>query len=138
MGVTNLREDIFQIARKLAREFHLLLRVGYPEWVSDMQREGWCVPDYLFFDTHDIPLEERREMYTDFLRNLLPGCTELVTHPAEPTEELRAIGGMWQRRGFDLEFFSNPETRELIEGEGIVLLGYDRLLALTAERLGWY
>lgn len=137
MGVYHFDDRIFRIARTLAQEYRLCMRVAVPERVAALQAEGWAVADHIFFQTHDVPLEQRRQMYLEVFDHLPAGVTELVIHPAEPTEELRAIGGMWQRRGFDLEFFTNPETEDLLADRGIELVGYDRLQALTAEALGW-
>ncbi len=137
MGVYHLRDDFFAIAQRLAQIHHLTLRVAAPERVERLQAEGWAVVDHIFFQTHDVPLEQRRQLYLDIFDNLPPGVTELVTHPAEPTEELRAIGGMWQRRGFDLEFFENPETADRLAAAGVELIGYAELQSLTAQTLGW-
>jgi predicted glycoside hydrolase/deacetylase ChbG (UPF0249 family) len=137
MGVYHFKDELFAVARKLAERYRLTLRDGYPPRLQALQAEGFCVVDFLFFETHDVPLEQRRELYWKFLDQITPGCWELVIHPAEPTEELRAIGGMWQRRGFDLEFFTNPETRERIAEKGITLVGYDRMQAATAESRRW-
>jgi predicted glycoside hydrolase/deacetylase ChbG (UPF0249 family) len=137
MGIYHFQDGTFALAQRLADEYRLTLRDGYPPRLKELQAAGFGVVDYLYFETHDIPLEKRREMYLQFFDQQLPGLTELVIHPAEPTEELRAIGGMWQRRGFDLEFFTNPETRDLLADKNVTLIGYDRLKALTAQLRKW-
>lgn len=137
MGVFHFKDELFAAAKRLAEEYQLTLRDGYPPRLKELQAEGFCVVDYLYWDTHDIPLEKRRDHYLEFFNMLTPGLWELAIHPAEPTEELRGVGGMWQRRGFDLEFFTNAETRELVEGKDIHLIGYDRLQAVTAELRRW-
>ena len=137
MGVYHLSDETFQIARKLAEEYQMLLRVAVPARTERLQSRGWAVVDHIFFQTHDEPLEQRRRLYEEMIENLPAGLTELVIHPAEPTQELRAIGGMWQRRGFDLEFFTNPETADLLQSRAVHLVGYDRLRELTAAQLGW-
>jgi predicted glycoside hydrolase/deacetylase ChbG (UPF0249 family) len=133
MGIYHFKDEFFELAKTLAKEYKMTLRVGYPPRAEVLKSEGWGVVDKLLFDTHDTPLEDRRQMYYELLTNLEPGCTELVIHPAEPYEELKAIGGMWQRRGFDLEFFSNLETRELVENNNIIIIGYDQLQQLTYQ-----
>lgn len=137
MGVYHLRDDFFAIAKRLAEHYRLTLRVAAPERVERLQAEGWAVADHFFFQTHDVPLEQRRRLYLEIFDQLPEGVTELVIHPAEPTEELRAIGGMWQRRGFDLEFFENPETADRLAEAGIEPIGYAELQALTSRALGW-
>jgi chitin disaccharide deacetylase len=137
MGIYHFREETNELALRLAEEYHLCLREAISERVERLQARGLCVVDRMVFDTHDVPLEARRTFYTEFFSLVTPGVTELITHPAEPSEELRAIGGMWQRRGFDLEFFTNPETAELIASHGIRLVGYDQLQAASSKALGW-
>ncbi len=137
MGIYHFREETNELALRLAEEYHLCLREAISERVTRLQARGLCVVDRMVFDTHDVPLEQRRAFYEQFFDLVAPGVTELITHPAEPTEELRAIGGMWQRRGFDLEYFTNPETEDLIAAHGIRLLGYAELQAASARALGW-
>jgi hypothetical protein len=137
MGIYHFREETNELALRLAEEYHLVLREPLAERVARLQARGFCVTDRMLFDTHDVPLEERRAFYEGFFDAVEPGLTELITHPAEPTEELRAIGGMWQRRGFDLEYFTNSETVERLEERGIRLVGYAELQAATARALGW-
>ena len=137
MGVYHLKDETFALARKLAEEYQMVLRVALTDRAQALAAEGWAVVEHLFFQTHDVPLEQRRSLYLEVIDKLPTGLTELVIHPAEPTEELRAIGGMWQRRGFDLEFFTNPETADLLREKNIKLVGYEQLRALTAGALGW-
>jgi predicted glycoside hydrolase/deacetylase ChbG (UPF0249 family) len=58
------------------------------------------------------------------LKALPAGRTELMCHPAEPDDELRAFSSGVDRRGQELRALCAPELRELLEREGIVLRSF--------------
>jgi hypothetical protein len=130
MGMYHYRPDFFDVAAGLAREYGLCLRDGWPPRRNRLRGEGVIVPDYLWFDTHDIPVAERRDFYLGFLANVQPGVTELVIHVGEDGDELRAVGPMWRERSFDLTFFTSPETRRVMDELGITPTGYAEIQAL--------
>lgn len=136
MGAYHWDEDIFQIAKRLAREYGLTLRIGYNPRRLVLRQEGWAVVDRLWFDTYDVPLEQRKSYYEGFLEQCEPGVTELVIHCGEASDELTAIcGETAAHRTFDMEFFSSPETKKLLDELKIICINYRMLQELTIRQL---
>lgn len=53
------------------------------------------------------------------------GLSEWVVHPGLGNEESQAIDpGGWRVRRTDYEFLTSPETRGLIQQEGIIVIDY--------------
>ncbi|HPQ70674.1 MAG TPA: polysaccharide deacetylase family protein [bacterium] len=136
MGAYHWDEDIFQIAKRLAREFGLTMRIGYNPRRLIMRQEGWAVVDRLWFDTYDVPIGQRKSYYEGFLEQCEPGVTELVIHCGVASDELTAIcGATAAHRTFDMEFFSSPETRQLLADLNITCIDYRMLQELTNRQL---
>ncbi|MCM3701726.1 polysaccharide deacetylase family protein [Paenibacillus macerans] len=68
------------------------------------------------------------------LRSLRPGVSEIIIHPALASEELKAIHGEWEKRQWDLDLFRDPEVRETIRSEGIVMIRWRDLRKLQQHR----
>jgi predicted glycoside hydrolase/deacetylase ChbG (UPF0249 family) len=69
------------------------------------------------------------EYYNDVLRNLSPGLNLLVLHIAYDDPEMQAItvehphwGALW--RQIDFDWATSPETKAILEEEGIVLIDF--------------
>ncbi|SEM45234.1 polysaccharide deacetylase family protein [Nonomuraea pusilla] len=71
-----------------------------------------------------------REQLIELLRSLRPGVTELYIHPFQATSELRAIMPHWAKRAIELDLFTDPEVREVLDTEDITLIGWLDLRAL--------
>jgi len=135
MGAYHLDDDNFRLARSLAEEYDLTMRVVYPPRREALRQEGWVVVDRVLFDSYDVPLPQREEYYRENLRRLEPGVTELLVHCARESDELRAIcRSTWSHRVFDFEFFTSPTTRRFLKEEGIECISYHRLHQLHLQR----
>jgi hypothetical protein len=136
MGAYHLDEDNFQVARSLAEEYGLTMRIVYPPRKEALRRLGWAVVDRVVFDSYEIPLGQREEFYRENLRRLEPGVTELLIHCAVDSAELRAIcRSTWSHRVFDFDFFTSPATKRFLADEGIVCIGYHQLQQLHRQRV---
>jgi chitin disaccharide deacetylase len=85
---------------------------------------GLVFPDYLIYE------EGKRgptaaEHWHAVLRDLKPGVTEIFIHPALGTAEMQGITASWLwRRDEFLTFLADPETRRILQEQGITLIGY--------------
>ncbi|MGW4410346.1 polysaccharide deacetylase family protein [Nonomuraea sp. NPDC004702] len=69
------------------------------------------------------------------LGSLRPGVTEIYIHPFEDTDELRAIMPGAAKRGWELALFTDPDVREVLDGEDVKLIGWlDLRAAQRGER----
>ncbi|MCS6863336.1 MAG: hypothetical protein NZT92_23765, partial [Abditibacteriales bacterium] len=94
------------------------------------KREGFVFLDMLNTGEGGDTLEERRENYYKFLRNLQPGVTEVIVHLSLDDEEIRAITSNWRARWHEYQIFTDPKTKQLIDSLGIKLIGYKDLKKL--------
>ena len=96
-----------------------------------LSKEGYVFLDMLYEDSAGADLESRRAHYYDVIRNLKPGVTEIIVHLSMNDEEIQHISGAWLRRWNEFQIFTDPKTRELIDSQGIKLIGYKQLAALA-------
>jgi chitin disaccharide deacetylase len=144
-----LRDDIFDVALKLAREYGLAIRAGHRDVNVEKVREaGLPVPQAvidsgrLLDPTGVMRDSSYSDPYRKMLHELPPGLTEWAIHVGTDTPELRTLMplpspfmmGTWRGRKADLDFFMSQEARDLIKAEGIIVLGYAPLQQVWQAR----
>jgi predicted glycoside hydrolase/deacetylase ChbG (UPF0249 family) len=77
-------------------------------------------------DTH----QARREAYTQFLRELQPGVSQLIIHCGYDDAELRAITSSASRRDGDRRIFTDPDISALVEDLGIEVITWKQFRQL--------
>jgi chitin disaccharide deacetylase len=119
------REDIFDLTLGLAQEYRLALRAASPPYTDRLRRQGLPMADYDLLDSFTLSLDEKPARYTRMLRALPAGLSEWAVHPSLGDPESRALDpNGWRVRRTDLDFLVSPLAREVIQEEGIILLGY--------------
>jgi predicted glycoside hydrolase/deacetylase ChbG (UPF0249 family) len=78
-------------------------------------------------DTH----QARLEAYTQFLRGLKPGVSQLIIHCGYDDEELRAITSSASRRDGDRRIFSDPDIAALVKDLDIEVITWKQLRELN-------
>jgi hypothetical protein len=131
LGVLQGRPEFFDVYLELALEFTLPLRlagesaqraVGFP-FRKLAAEEGVVFPDH-----YVSARPGGRRTIERALFELAPGVTELQTHPAIDTEELRAACTDWPGRVEDHAYLrTDPSLADLVTRAGATLIGY-RLL----------
>jgi predicted glycoside hydrolase/deacetylase ChbG (UPF0249 family) len=128
------REDIFELTVRLAREHGLAMRVHHERHAAMLRRDGLPVVDHPVLDSYHMDADTKPAEYARLLRALPPGLTEWAVHPSLGTDEARALEpDTWRIRRADLDVLLSPETRALIEAEGIILLDYRALQPLWSR-----
>ena len=92
---------------------------------------GVLILDYLLglpfqTETPQTYAEVRADM-ADLLRNLRPGVTEIIIHPSQATDELKAIMPVWERRAMEFELFRDPAIQHILQKENIQLIHWKDL-----------
>jgi predicted glycoside hydrolase/deacetylase ChbG (UPF0249 family) len=133
MGTLQYNIEYFPVYIKLAEEYDLPIRMGTPELESLLggaqlrpllREKGILFPDRLIIVQREEG-KSLREHYKRVLRNLPKGVNELFIHPALPSDEMKNIAGSWRERAEEyLLFRDDEEMKEIIDGEGIKLIGY--------------
>jgi hypothetical protein len=135
MGTLQYDPRYSQMYVQLAVEFNLPLRMasqdtmaknGHPELREQIAAKGIVFTDYFIHD--ELKQEDKKGVkpfWMEVVKNLKPGVTELYIHAAQATDELKAITGSWRTRSAQYELFArDPEMKELLKEEKIILIGY--------------
>ncbi len=119
------RPDVFDLTLKLAREYGLALRTHLPASVERCRSLGLPVVDHEVLDSYRLGFEDKAERYVELLRALPAGLTEWAVHPSLGDAEAQAMEPVgWEIRRADYDFFASNRAREILEGEGIIVLNY--------------
>ena len=122
------RTDIFDLMIRLAKEYGLALRViGRPS-IEKLQGQGFPTSDYDFLDSYLIDPSIKSARYAQLLRELPAGLSEWAVHPGLDNAELLALepAGNHERQT-DFDFWTSQQAKDIIKGEGIILLDYRAL-----------
>jgi predicted glycoside hydrolase/deacetylase ChbG (UPF0249 family) len=132
MGTLYQSKELFETLLRVARENGLPVRMS-KEWFSRMTfLPGLLSPNDVVLD-HIISIEPSvtnegwAKFYSDAVKNLQPGVTEIVVHLAHDDAEMGAMtadhpdwGSAWRQR--DLEFFTSDAFRKLLAENQIKLV----------------
>ena len=135
MGTLQLRADYHEIYARLANDYRLPIRLasrkrmrteGMGAILDQLDATGVVTPDHLVF--YGPPMVSETESYwTNLLRTLKPGVTEILCHPALARDELKSCARDAFQREADFRYFTSDKTRRLIADEGVKLAGYREL-----------
>lgn len=132
MGTLYQNKTLFEILLKVARDNKLPSRVS-KEWFSSMpflpslldSRD--VVVDKIITIDPSVTAEGWSTFYTDQIRSIGPGVTEIIIHLAYNDEEMRGAtvdhpdwGAAWRQR--DFQFFTSDTFRRLIDENQIKLI----------------
>jgi len=119
------RDDIFELTRQLAEEHGLALRVSDHTHAESVRSSGLPANDHGIVDSFSLATEGKSDTYSRLLRDLPSGLNEWAVHPGLGNAEAQAMEPEgWQVRKADLDFVTSRQARDIIEEEGIILLGY--------------
>jgi hypothetical protein len=90
---------------------------------------GLPVIDDLVTGTYDWAPEAKKANYIKALRGLKPGVTEMIVHCAKDTEEFHSITSAAPRWIADGKIMLDPELKQVIKEEGIILTSWRELKA---------
>jgi predicted glycoside hydrolase/deacetylase ChbG (UPF0249 family) len=138
MGTVQLDPDYHDLYVRLAGEYRLPIRMasrsglrslGMGRIIEQADRLGVLSPDHFWYGGPPAP-EATAAYWSNLLRTLKPGVTELYVHAALDAPEMRAVTDTWAQRVADFEYFAAASTRVLLDELGIVRLGYRPLREL--------
>ncbi len=135
MGTLQLRADYHEIYARLAAEYRLPIRLasrrrlgseGMGAILDQLDAAGVVTPDHLVF--YGPSSVDQTEFYwTNLLRTLKPGVTEILCHPALARDELKSCARDAMQREADFRYFTSDTTRKLIKNEGVEMVGFRKL-----------
>ena len=72
-------------------------------------------------------MAETETYWTNLIRTLKPGLTEILCHPALARYELKSCARDAMQREADFRYFTSDQARELIKDEGVEMVGFRKL-----------
>ncbi len=132
MGTLYQNKALFETFLRVAREYKLPVRVA-KTWFSRADfLPSTLSPDDVYIDrvldiNPSVAPTDWAKFYTDAIKKLEPGVTEIVIHLAYDDGEMRGAtfdhpdwGAAWRQR--DLDFFTSDAFRQLLKEQGIKLI----------------
>lgn len=120
------RADIFEMTFGLANEHGLALRVASHPFIDQVRQRGLPTNDHDLLDSFRIDIDSKPSRFADLLRTLPPGLTEWAVHPSLGDPESQTIEpDGWRVRRSDFAFLVSAQARQIVEREGIILIGYE-------------
>jgi predicted glycoside hydrolase/deacetylase ChbG (UPF0249 family) len=108
--------------------------MGAPPFRDICKEKGILHPDYFIHEEFEnYKTENVEEFWTDYIKNLNSGVTEIFIHASKEGDEIRAITGSAPKRVKELEFFTSDRLKQLIEEEGIIVISYRPLFELQRK-----
>ncbi len=135
MGTLQMRADYHEIYARLASEYRVPIRLlsrsrmrdaGMGAILDQLDALGVVTPDHLVFNGPPS-VDETESYWTNLIRTLQQGVTELLCHPALARDELKSCAHDAFQREADLRYFTSEKARQLIADEGIELVGFREL-----------
>lgn len=143
MGTLYQTKELFETFLRVARENRLPVRVA-KEWSSrapfllSSLKEGDVVIDRVIDINPQVTSEGWANFYSEALKKLEPGVTEIVVHLAYDDAEMRAAtfdhpdwGAAWRQR--DLDFFTSEAFRKLLKDNDIRLITWREIGKLLSK-----
>lgn len=132
MGTLYQNQALFEILFRVARENKLPIRVSKEWFAAAPFLPSLVTPEDVVMDSMvtiepSVTAEGWAKFYTDAVRNLQPGLTEIVIHLAYDDEEMKGIafshpnwGSEWRQR--DFQFFTSDAFRKVLKENNVKLV----------------
>ena len=143
MGTLYQNKELFDVFLRVAREYKLPVRVA-KEWGPRIEvLQAAITPNDVFIDrvldiNPRVAPQDWAKFYSDEIRKLQPGVTEVVIHLAYDDGEMRGVtfdhpewGAAWRQRDFD--FFTSDAFRKLLQENQIKLITWREVGKLIAK-----
>jgi predicted glycoside hydrolase/deacetylase ChbG (UPF0249 family) len=137
MGTLYQSKELFEVFLRVARSQKLPVRVakawfGRADFLPTVLSQNDVYIDRILDINQSVPAEDWAKFYSDALRKLEPGVTEVVIHLAYNDAEMQGAtfnhpnwGAAWRQR--DFEFFTSDIFRKLLQENQIKLITWREL-----------
>lgn len=143
MGTYQLNPNYMAIYAQLALEFDLPLRMasqatmekfGFGNIRKEYEEKGLVFTDYFIYEELQN-YKDVKSFWTDIIKNLKPGVTELYIHASKMSDELKSITYSSATRAAEAELFTyDQEFKDLLEKENIKRISFRPLLELQRKQ----
>ena len=137
MGTLYQNKALFEVFLRVARKYKLPVRVarawfGRADFLPEVLKPDDVYIDRVLDINTSIAASDWASFYSDALKKLEPGVTEVVIHLAYDDSEMRGAtsdhpnwGAAWRQR--DFEFFTSETFRKLLQENQIKLITWREL-----------
>jgi predicted glycoside hydrolase/deacetylase ChbG (UPF0249 family) len=136
MGVLFSRPDLFAAYVKVAHEFKLpFLAVRTPDAPKELLAllsDKDIILDSLVMADPTVGSDNWNTFYSNAIKNLKPGITEIIVHLGHDDAELQAVmvnhpdyGAAWRQRDYDV--VTSPEFKKALEDNHVILIHWKDL-----------
>jgi predicted glycoside hydrolase/deacetylase ChbG (UPF0249 family) len=132
MGTLYQNRALFETLFRVSRDNKLLIRVSKEWFASAPFLPSLLGPDDVVMNNvisiePNVPAEGWSKFYSDAIKNIQPGITEMIVHLAYDDEEMRGVafnhpdwGSEWRQR--DFEFVTSDAFRKLLQENNVKLV----------------
>jgi predicted glycoside hydrolase/deacetylase ChbG (UPF0249 family) len=139
MGTLFARPDLFAVYVKVAHEYKLpFLAVRTPQAPKELLSllsEKDVVLDSVVIAGPQVGAANWKTFYSNAIKNLKPGITEIIVHLGHDDAELQAVtvdhpdyGAAWRQRDYDA--VTSPEFKQALEENHVILVHWKDLKKL--------
>lgn len=134
-----LSVDAKPVQKKLPKYFliHGIAEMVYEFRVRGMPQLDELVADVKWDKEHRLTF--RRDQFIEAIRDLKPGVTQFIIHPALKDPEMPAYDG-WDwfsaNRYQDYLIFTDPEVKRIIAAEGVTLISWKPIWKMFSKQGG--
>ena len=144
MGTLYQNKELFETLLRVARENKLPTRIAKEQiaatdYLSSLVKPDDIVIDRIISIDPSVTPEGWIKFYTDAIKSLQPGVTEVIIHLAYDDAEMRGAthdhpnwGAAWRQRDFD--FFTSDAFRDLLQANQIKLITWREIGKLQYGR----
>jgi predicted glycoside hydrolase/deacetylase ChbG (UPF0249 family) len=139
MGTLFARPDLFAVYVKVAHEYKLpflaALTPGATQEIRSLLSDKDVLLDSVVIASPEVNAANWKAFYTNAIKNLKPGVTEIIVHLGHDDAELQAVtvdhpdyGAAWRQRDYDA--VTSPELRKAIDDNHVILIRWKDLKKL--------
>jgi chitin disaccharide deacetylase len=139
MGTLFARPDLFAVYVKVAHEYNLpflaALTPDAPQELRSLLSDKDIVLDSVVIAGPQVSAANWKAFYTNAIKNLKPGITEIIVHLGYDDAELQAVtvghpdyGAAWRQR--DYNAVTSPEFSKVIDDNHVILIRWKDLKKL--------
>ena len=140
MGVLFAKPELFAVYVKVAHDYKLpflaLRGPQAPPALLSMLTEKDVILDSLIMADPSVNPANWNAFYTNAIKNLKPGLTEIIVHLAHDDAEFQAVavdhpdyGSAWRQRDYDV--VTSPEFKKALEENHVILIHWKDLKKLV-------
>jgi hypothetical protein len=145
MGSLLARPDLLELYLRTAQRYWIpaVMVDLTPTNIELLRREGFPLTQEMIRLIRDYPLpkldalhfippaatyEEKRDRFYELVRSLPPGLTQIIAAPADQTAAIKLMTTKWQDRVWERQLLADPEVREFLEKEGLMLTNWKEIM----------